>query len=829
MHPLRILIASMHSDLVTDLVAEALFAEVRKRTDIALVSERVLDTAEVPGALRALDESMPYALILVGSEASRKDSPAWLHEQPALLVAHVVLDAGAVHVDARDVGIGTLLSTISMLAVQRHDAAGAGKPCLPSSACAAPAAARSRTLLSTALAWVHALMSDAVGARQRAADELPGLVASQTAVQSMLDAEGSGVQSETLKGAEAGLLAALVEANPVHAPLAALHRKLGLDLLELKLVLLALAPELDLRYQKCVGFLLDDMGQRAGTLALFTALLGDAPTVRRKLAQAGRLAQWRLFNGEPGASDLPLRVDPCIVHWLLGRADALEHDPYLRHALRPLPWLGAQLLRRPADQAEALHLLGELHNCTRPHWVVLTGSELAGWRALLELGAQAKQLSLQRCEVARLAGADRQHIEETAARLARREKLTGHVVVLDADAQPADAQVLQVLLASLVALGQAGAIVTPDPAPVLAILASDQVTVRNRQQADATARGSALLAAAAGLGLTLDIAEACALGATFPLPVDRLALAARLAHAGARAGDSAGQLRQALSDSLRDTASQDITPLVSRITPRFDLDDVILPRERHSQLGEIVANVRLAPKVLDEWRFAEKLAYGRGVTVLFHGPSGTGKTMAAQAIAKRLGIDLFALDLSRVVSKYIGETEKNIDAVFCAAQRSGAAVLVDEADALFGKRSEVRDAHDRYANIEVAYLLQRMEQFEGLAVLTTNLRQNLDPAFLRRLRFMIEFPRPDADAREGIWRQCLPDGSHRIGDDEFRLLARKVELTGGHIRQITLRAAFAAAAAESPITIRHIGHAMSAELAKLGLPAVRLEPVEKAA
>ena len=167
-------------------------------------------------------------------------------------------------------------------------------------------------------------------------------------------------------------------------------------------------------------------------------------------------------------------------------------------------------------------------------------------------------------------------------------------------------------------------------------------------------------------------------------------------------------------------------------------------------------------RVLDEWKFGEQLPYGRGVTALLHGPSGTGKTMAALAVAKQLGVQILRIDLSRVVSKYIGDTEKNIDRVFDDASASGAALLIDEADALLGKRSEVKDAHDRYANIEVAYLLQRMEAYEGLAILTTNLRQNLDAAFLRRLRFIIDFPRPDVEAREEIWRRCLPEESHAL-------------------------------------------------------------------
>jgi SpoVK/Ycf46/Vps4 family AAA+-type ATPase len=236
-----------------------------------------------------------------------------------------------------------------------------------------------------------------------------------------------------------------------------------------------------------------------------------------------------------------------------------------------------------------------------------------------------------------------------------------------------------------------------------------------------------------------------------------------------------------------------------------------------------VDHVRLASRVLDGWKFREQLPFGRGVTALFSGQSGTGKTTAAMAIARRLSVQVLRLDLSRVVSKYIGDTEKNIDQVFTDAQRSGAAILIDEADALLGKRSEVKDAHDRYANIEVAYLLQRMEAFEGLAILTTNMRKNLDPAFIRRLRFIIEFPRPDASAREQIWRLCLPENSHELQDSEFRQLARRLELTGGQIRQITLRAAFIAAGANDRIKLPHVATAVRAELAKLGMPSVELD------
>jgi SpoVK/Ycf46/Vps4 family AAA+-type ATPase len=221
------------------------------------------------------------------------------------------------------------------------------------------------------------------------------------------------------------------------------------------------------------------------------------------------------------------------------------------------------------------------------------------------------------------------------------------------------------------------------------------------------------------------------------------------------------------------------------------------------------------------------MQYGRGVAALFCGPSGTGKTMAAQAIARALDTEMYVVDLSRVVSKYVGESEKNLDVVFSDAERAAAVLLFDEADALFGKRSEIKDAHDRYANIEVAYLLQRMEAFAGLAILTTNFRRNMDDAFLRRLRFIVEFPKPTEGAREAIWRHCLPASAPVAEDVNLRLLARRLDLTGGNIRQITLRAAFAAAAeGAEAIEMRHVMSAARAELLKLGMTGAEQDMAE---
>jgi SpoVK/Ycf46/Vps4 family AAA+-type ATPase len=281
--------------------------------------------------------------------------------------------------------------------------------------------------------------------------------------------------------------------------------------------------------------------------------------------------------------------------------------------------------------------------------------------------------------------------------------------------------------------------------------------------------------------------------------------------------------------ACRDVAAETISNLAMRLDPHCKLKDVVLPEERKEQLQQIVHGVRFARHVLEDWHFGEQLAYGRGVTALFHGPSGTGKTMSALAIAHELHSQVLRIDLSRVVSKYIGETEKHLDAVFRDATQCGAVLLIDEADALLGKRGEIKDAHDRYSVMEVSFLLQRIESYDGVAIFTTNARQNIDPAFLRRLRFIIDFPRPDVAAREDIWRRCLPPNSHVLSDADFRQLARKIDMTGGHIRQVTLQAAFLAAAANVKIGLEHIAQASRAELAKLGMPPVALDLAARAA
>ena len=256
--------------------------------------------------------------------------------------------------------------------------------------------------------------------------------------------------------------------------------------------------------------------------------------------------------------------------------------------------------------------------------------------------------------------------------------------------------------------------------------------------------------------------------------------------------------------------------LAQSIKPLATWSDLVLPDKQIDVLQEIAVHVRQRLKVYEHWGFAAKSERGLGISALFSGLSGTGKTMAAEVLANELQLDLYRIDLSQVVSKYIGETEKNLARVFDEAEAGGAILLFDEADALFGKRSEVKDSHDRYANIEISYLLQRMEAYRGLAVLTTNMKEAIDNAFLRRIRFMVHFPFPDAAIRADIWRRIFPAKKLTEGLDIDKLA--RLNIAGGNIRNISLHAAFLAADASAKIRMSHILQATRAEYAKMGKP-----------
>jgi len=327
--------------------------------------------------------------------------------------------------------------------------------------------------------------------------------------------------------------------------------------------------------------------------------------------------------------------------------------------------------------------------------------------------------------------------------------------------------------------------------------------------------------------ISLDESELDALASRFRLTRHQIASAVKSAKKCAcwNAATATGDGRDGINDkpamkdiftAARAQSGYELAALTRKVDVRCTWNDIVLPQEAMTQLREICRRVIYRHRVLGEWDFDSKLSLGKGVNALFSGPSGTGKTMAAEIIANELGLDLYKIDLSGVVSKYIGETEKNLDRIFTAAESANAILFFDEADALFGKRSEVRDAHDRYANIEISYLLQKMEQYEGVTILATNLRQNLDDAFMRRMAFIIHFPFPDEESRRRIWAGIWPKAVPLAADVELEFLARQFKLSGGNIKNIALAASFLAAADGGEVAMECLIRATKHEYQKMG-------------
>lgn len=283
-----------------------------------------------------------------------------------------------------------------------------------------------------------------------------------------------------------------------------------------------------------------------------------------------------------------------------------------------------------------------------------------------------------------------------------------------------------------------------------------------------------------------------------------------------------------ITDELVEKACIDLTQDIFtdkavRIHSTFRLSDLILPEEEKMLISECMDRVRLRHKVFDRWNFGSKLTYGRGLSVLFDGPPGTGKTMAATIIGGELALPVFKIDISKLMSKYIGETEKSLGKIFDIAQKNNAVLFFDETDAIFGKRSEIKDSHDRYANVETSYLLQKMEEYDGITIMTTNFRQNIDTAFIRRISYIIRFPFPEQKQRLMLWKSVFPKEANMAGDADFYFLSERFEMSGAMIKNAAVSAAFLAAARGDAITMADILQSVKAQLTKSGKTVTSLD------
>jgi len=824
-----------------DIHAESIASFFADSPDMRLLGERDIPLSEIDQLLDQGPPGEPCVLVLVGrTRETHEAAERLLTARPHLVLVELGVVGDRVRIGLRNPTREALLAAVRQLAgtVGAEGAERIRQVELASGyrwrKAGTKAGTRPKTLLEAAVNWAVELVKQAVARVPERTGEIHGLsVPRPDKVDPLKDHERPAEIIEQLEKAEQALDQALSGARDSREPLARLYRMLQLSRKEFQILALALAAELDMQVQRGFGFLLDDMCRRTGTLGLFSQLLGPALETRVELAEERALSVWLLLEGPHGrvaSADEPVHMDPAVVQWVLGDRRGLEDDPRLRRGLRLLPWPGALLLQGHLELKKARELVRALSGGPRK-WQMLAGTESATWRALIETGARWLATRPLRIETWQLAGLDLADVEECARRVARLARVTGRPLAIDAtrgegiriETGELSEDRLVIFIGTLARHCPRAALIVQNVLPSATWLGDRPYCTQTDKPLAIENKINALRSAASGASayVTEDIAQS--LLARYPLQVDGLEQALNLAISRSKNPDEADPYLARLVQALRDIASDGLSRFARRIEPMFRLDDLVLPRDHKEQLVEIVDHVRLAHRVLDEWKFGEQLPYGRGVTALFFGPSGTGKTMAAIGIARELGVELLHLDLSQVVSKYIGETEKHIDRVFTDAERSGAALLIDEADGLLGRRGDSRTAQERWSNMEVSYVLQRLEAFSGLALLTSNLRQNVDSAFLRRLRFIVDFPPPDAAAREQIWRFCLPRESHQLDEAAFRLLARKIDLTGGNIRQVSIRAAFLAAAEGVLINIEHIARAARAELAKLGLPPVDLE------
>ncbi|MFB7915860.1 ATP-binding protein [Streptomyces sp. NPDC056061] len=604
--------------------------------------------------------------------------------------------------------------------------------------------------------------------------------------------------------------------SPPGSRIGRLAENFGLTPLDVDLLLVAMAPDIDIRFEQLYGYLNDDLGRRRATIGLALELSGlpAASAGRFRFSPSAPLVAGGLLTvleaDRPLLSRV-LRVPDRITAHLLGDD---EPDGRLRGLLRAA---------RPDEgrdaSPEALRVASVLGTGSGLVHLLDRGGDPGGLAVEALLAAGRRPLPV---DVAALVGAPEP--AELVRILAAEARLSGGGVVLGpieglTPERPEGARLLGGLCAAmagtpLVVHGKKDwdprwSAESPVPMPVVPAGPEDVARRWSR----------ALTEAGAAVGLPAEkvrAAEGLAAATTpYRLDAEQVRRAATVASRLAAAQERPVDARD-LRTAVRAQNAAGLERLARRIEPTVGWDDLVLPAATRRQLSELALRARHREQVLGRWRMRPGGGRGRGVIALFAGESGTGKTMSAEVVASELGMDLYVVDLSIVVDKYIGETEKNLERIFVEASDVNGILLFDEADAIFGKRSQVKDAQDRHANVESAYLLQRMESFDGIAVLTTNLRANLDSAFTRRLDVVADFPLPDARQRLALWHRCLGTEIPRDEDLDLEFCAERFELAGGSIRACAVTAAYRAAESGRPLGMEQIVSAVLQEYRKLG-------------
>ena len=823
---------------------------------LALEKEADFDLREISEADEIdaiLDPRRRQTLIVeVPHDRPRVDYQEYIDQNPGLVILGLDPDSAEVIVRMRDIGLdvlGRLIRTATTDPASRD--AESDRPRLrllrprdvhqlasdlnrqdqTAEARRQPPEPASHEHLTDALRWLDLCLHRRLRHENEAAEGgyTPAWAMTAGRARALLSEEFASVSEEQLDAAQKQLEAAVFtpEAGCGDAGFLRVCEAFGLSPEERQILLMALAPELDGRYARVFGFLNDDLTRRRPTATLVAQLLSKnrpAWGLRHVLSDDRPLGLHRLLTLDPRdllpGSESGLVPAPEIVSFLLmltAASDVPGYGPFISVT----PTVGSAA---SPDSTELSRLLARWREVSSRTPEAVPMVQLAGDEAVRRWfeGAVLENDTIVTFDLEGLEDHGPTALKNGCLAVARVAMLHDAVllVVGRTSLEPSRREWFDCRL--LAELSRRAPRVAVHGDATWITRARVPVRVVERPALSCAGRAALWQGSARALGLELPEDQARAIAATVHFGEPEIEATLRLC------GGSIVDPRQ-LQAAARRVAHAAVPSSVRRIEAGFGWDDIVLPDPIRDQLHQIPSHVRHAGEVLDDWGYRARMPYGHGIAALFSGPSGTGKTMAAQIIAGELGVDLFQVDLSKTVSKYIGETEKNLDAIFAAAEAASAVLLFDEADALFGKRTEVRDAHDRYANVEVAYLLQRMESYAGLAVLTTNLRQNLDSSFMRRLRFVVEFPRPDGGAREEIWRRVFPRLAPLGADVSFGFLARQLDLTGGDIQQIAIRAAFAAITDGGSIEMRHIFAATREELRKLGMVSAEKSLAEVAA
>jgi hypothetical protein len=679
---------------------------------------------------------------------------------------------------------------------------------------------------------------------QLSLDEFRGLYISDEQVNQLVNCavnyEGPSSATDELTE-KAEMLRADSSGRDDASPWQRLVAEFALSSIEQDILLLAVAPEIDLRYETLFAYLNNDITRKWPTfgLALRVAagITEQRTGVRRCLLPEAKLFGSGLLQPVNAAGDRR--------SWLAtGFAAAPPVSQYLANVASLDPRLApfVELQNASIDWQRlsiAAHLKGALYNFSRrmvtakSRWpvVVLAGAQGIGRAQAAEaVCREVGVASLLRVDLEVLRASGENPGELIRAQLLQQRLhgaglcLAGFEALFDKEHKPLpDARRLVKLMT--IAKGPMF-ILCESNTPWRELLGAEPAVCFRFDLPDYTMRLQLWQNAVETVDATISGAELEALADRFVLTPAQIASALESACNSQYLSEpeSFVALRAStLFEAARAQSDQSLGSLASKVKTRHGWDDLVLPRPALRRVKEIAAAIRHRHVVYSEWGFEQRIVTGLGLKILFSGASGTGKTMTAGVIAADLGLDLYKIDLSGIVSKYIGETEKNLDRIFHAAESSNAIVFFDEADALFGKRSEVNDAHDRYANIEVAYLLQKIEEYEGVVILASNLSKNIDLAFARRMHYVVEFPLPDETHREKLWRGMFP-AQVPLGEDvDFQFLAKQFPIPGGDIRNVALESAFLAAQDGKQLAMKHLVIAMSRQMMKQGKIASPME------